>query len=73
MTTLDAVDAREGGGHRRRWHALRRHRDADDAVPEAGPRFIFRTVAALTVWNVGVAFVSGAIVYALCQRGWLEL
>jgi MFS superfamily sulfate permease-like transporter len=36
-------------------------------------RFIFYTVAALTVWNVGVAFVFGALVYALYQRGWLRL
>ncbi|MBL8540885.1 MAG: putative sulfate/molybdate transporter [Betaproteobacteria bacterium] len=38
-----------------------------------GERFIFYTVAALTVWNVGVAFVFGAVVHALHQRGWLRL
>ncbi|MET1082589.1 MAG: putative sulfate/molybdate transporter, partial [Burkholderiales bacterium] len=38
-----------------------------------GERFIFYTVAALTVWNVGVAFLFGAAVYALYRRGWLEL
>lgn len=37
-----------------------------------GERFIFYTVAALTVWNVGVAFVFGAIVHALYRRGWIE-
>lgn len=29
-------------------------------------------VAALTVWNVGVAFVFGAVVHALYRRGWLK-
>jgi MFS superfamily sulfate permease-like transporter len=38
-----------------------------------GDRFIFYTVAALTVWNVGVAFVFGATVHALFRRGWLKL
>jgi MFS superfamily sulfate permease-like transporter len=38
-----------------------------------GERFIFYTVAALTVWNVGVAFVFGATVHALFRRGWLNL
>ena len=38
-----------------------------------GERFIFYTVAALTVWNVGVAFVFGATVHALFRRGWLKL
>lgn len=38
-----------------------------------GERFIFYTVAALTVWNVGVAFVFGALVHALYRRGWLKL
>jgi MFS superfamily sulfate permease-like transporter len=38
-----------------------------------GERFIFFTVAALTVWNVGVAFVFGATVHALFRRGWLRL
>jgi MFS superfamily sulfate permease-like transporter len=38
-----------------------------------GERFIFYAVAALTVWNVGVAFVFGASVHALLRRGWLRL
>jgi MFS superfamily sulfate permease-like transporter len=38
-----------------------------------GERFIFYAVAALTVWNVGVAFVFGATVLALLRRGWLKL
>jgi len=38
-----------------------------------GERFIFYAVAALTVWNVGVAFVFGATVLALFRRGWLKL
>jgi MFS superfamily sulfate permease-like transporter len=38
-----------------------------------GERFIFYAVAALTVWNVGVAFVFGATVHALFRRGWLKL
>ena len=38
-----------------------------------GERLIFYTVAALTVWNVGVAFVLGATVHALFRRGCLKL
>jgi len=38
-----------------------------------GERFVFYTVAALTVWNVGVAFVFGTLVYTLFTRGWLKL
>jgi len=36
-------------------------------------RFTCYSVAALTVWNVGVAFIFGAIVHALFRRGWLKL
>jgi MFS superfamily sulfate permease-like transporter len=38
-----------------------------------GERFVFYSVAALTVWNVGIAFVFGAVVHALYRGGWLKL
>jgi MFS superfamily sulfate permease-like transporter len=46
---------------------------AGDISRDKGERFATVVTAALAVWNVGIAFVVGSIVYQLVRRGWLKL
>jgi MFS superfamily sulfate permease-like transporter len=46
---------------------------AGDISKDKGERFATVVTAALAVWNVGIAFVVGSIVYHLARRGWLRL
>ena len=38
-----------------------------------GDRFVILTTAAFGVWNIGVAFVFGAVVHFLLKRKWLRI
>ena len=40
---------------------------------DKGERLATVITAALTIWNVGIAFVVGSAVYLLARRGWLRL
>lgn len=44
-----------------------------DFSRDKGERFVTLGTAALSVWNVGVAFVFGIAVLAIVRRGWLRL
>ena len=44
-----------------------------DISRDKGERFVTVVTAALTVWNVGIAFVVGMTAYALVKRGWLRV
>jgi len=46
---------------------------ACDISKDKGERFATVVTAALAIWNVGIAFVVGGIVYLLVRRGWLKL
>jgi MFS superfamily sulfate permease-like transporter len=46
---------------------------ACDISKDKGERLATVTTAALTIWNVGIAFVVGSAVYVLARRGWLRL
>jgi len=46
---------------------------ACDISKDKGERFATVITAALAIWNVGIAFVVGSIVYLLARRGWLKL
>jgi len=36
-------------------------------------RFVSLVTAACAVWNIGVAFVAGILIYHLLKRGWVRL
>ena len=44
-----------------------------DISRDKGERFVTVVTAALTIWNVGIAFVVGMTTYALVKRGWLRV
>jgi hypothetical protein len=44
-----------------------------DISKDKGERFVTMITAALAVWNVGIAFVTGMAAYALNKRGWLRV
>jgi MFS superfamily sulfate permease-like transporter len=44
-----------------------------DISRDKGERFVTVVTAALTIWNVGIAFVVGMTAYALVKRGWLRV
>jgi hypothetical protein len=44
-----------------------------DLAPDKGERFVTLGTAALSVWNVGVAFLFGMAVLWIVRRGWLRL
>jgi len=44
-----------------------------DLAPGKGERFVTLGTAALSVWNVGVAFLFGMAVLWIVRRGWLRL
>jgi len=44
-----------------------------DFSRDKGERFVTLGTAALTIWNVGVAFVFGIVVLWIVRRGWLRL
>jgi len=46
---------------------------AGDISKDKGERFATVVTAALAIWNVGIAFVVGSLVYQLACRGWLRL
>ena len=46
---------------------------ACDISKDKGERFATVVTAALAIWNVGLAFVVGSLVYLLSRRGWLKL
>ena len=46
---------------------------ACDISKDKGERFATVITAALAIWNVGIAFVAGSIVYLLARRGWIKL
>ncbi len=46
---------------------------ACDISKDKGERFATVVTAALAIWNVGIAFVVGSLVYQLARRGWLRL
>ncbi len=45
---------------------------ACDISKDKGERFATVVTAALAIWNVGIAFVVGSLVYQLARRGWLK-
>jgi MFS superfamily sulfate permease-like transporter len=44
-----------------------------DFSKNKGERFVTVITGALAVWNVGIAFVVGMVVYAMHTRGWLRI
>jgi len=44
-----------------------------DFSRDKGERFVTLGTAALTIWNVGVAFLFGIVVLWIVRRGWLRL
>lgn len=46
---------------------------ACDISKDKGERFATVVTAGLAIWNVGIAFVVGGLVYLLVRRGWLKL
>jgi MFS superfamily sulfate permease-like transporter len=44
-----------------------------DLSRDKGERFVTVVTGALTIWNVGIAFVVGMTAYALVKRGWLRV
>ncbi len=44
-----------------------------DISRDKGERFVTVVTAALTIWNVGIAFLVGMTAYALVKRGWLRV
>jgi MFS superfamily sulfate permease-like transporter len=44
-----------------------------DISRDKGERFVTVVTGALTIWNVGIAFVVGMTAYALVKRGWLRV
>ena len=46
---------------------------AGDISKDKGERFATVVTAALAIWNVGIAFAVGSLVYQLACRGWLRL
>jgi xanthine/uracil permease len=44
-----------------------------DISKDKGERFVTVITAALSVWNVGIAFVVGVTAYAMNKRGWLRV
>ncbi len=46
---------------------------ACDISKDKGERFATVVTAALAIWNVGIAFVVGWLIYVLARRGWLKL
>jgi MFS superfamily sulfate permease-like transporter len=46
---------------------------ACDISKDKGERFATVVTAALAIWNVGIAFVVGSLVYQFARRGWLRL
>ena len=46
---------------------------ACDISKDKGERFATVVTAALAIWNVGLAFVVGSLIYVLSRRGWLRL
>ncbi len=46
---------------------------ACDISKDKGERFATVVTAALAIWNVGIAFVVGSLVYQIARRGWLRL
>jgi len=44
-----------------------------DFSKDKGERFVTLGTAALSIWNVGVAFVFGVAVLWIVRRGWLRL
>ena len=46
---------------------------ACDISKDKGERFATVITAALAIWNVGIAFVVGSLVWLLSRRGWLKL
>lgn len=46
---------------------------ACDISKDKGERFATVVTAALAIWNVGIAFVVGSLIYLLSRRGWLKL
>lgn len=44
-----------------------------DFSKDKGERFVTLVTGALSVWNVGIAFVVGVAAYALNKRGWLRV
>ncbi len=46
---------------------------ACDISKDKGERLATVITAALAIWNVGVAFVVGSVIYLVARRGWLKL
>jgi hypothetical protein len=44
-----------------------------DLSRDKGERFVTVVTGALTIWNVGIAFVVGMTAYALVKPGWLRV
>ncbi|MCE2999326.1 MAG: molybdate transporter family protein [Betaproteobacteria bacterium] len=44
-----------------------------DFARDKGERFVSLGSAALAVWNVGIAFLFGVVMYYIVRRGWLKL
>jgi predicted benzoate:H+ symporter BenE len=44
-----------------------------DFSRDKGERFVTLGTAALSIWNVGIAFVFGIVVLGIVRRGWLRL
>ena len=44
-----------------------------DLSRDKGERFVTVVTGALTIWNVGIAFLVGMTAYALVKRGWLRV
>ena len=44
-----------------------------DISRDKGERFVTVVTGALTIWNVGIAFLVGMTAYALVKRGWLRV
>jgi hypothetical protein len=36
-------------------------------------RFVTLVTAACAIWNIGIAFVAGILIYHLLRRGWVKL
>jgi MFS superfamily sulfate permease-like transporter len=46
---------------------------ACDISKDKSERFATVITAALSIWNVGIAFIAGSAVYLVARRGWLKL
>lgn len=44
-----------------------------DFARDKGERFVTLGTAALAIWNVGIAFLFGVVMYYIARRGWLKL